>query len=98
MKPKKHSMLQRNILNLYRKAARFDALTSPVMEVLCGIAVAIILWYGGYAIVAGKTTPGALFAFLTAFFSAYRPYKSLSLIKCTSTRRACCSEKIISKF
>lgn len=66
-----------SIFNLYKKAAKLDSLTSPVMETLSGIAVAILLWYGGYSIMEGKTTPGALFAFITAFFSAYRPYKSL---------------------
>jgi len=66
-----------NIFQLYKKAARLDSLTSPVMETLSGVAVAAILWYGGYAIMNEKTTPGALFAFITAFFSAYRPYKSL---------------------
>ncbi len=65
------------IYELYKKAAKLDALTSPVMETLSGIAVALILWYGGWAIMAGKTTAGALFGFITAFFSAYRPYKSL---------------------
>lgn len=66
-----------SIFKLYKKAARLDSLTSPIMETLGGIAVAIILWYGGYSIMIGKSTPGALFAFITAFFSAYRPYKSL---------------------
>jgi subfamily B ATP-binding cassette protein MsbA len=65
------------IYELYKKAAKLDALTSPIMETLSGIAVALILCYGGWAIMAGKTTPGALFAFITAFVSAYRPYKSL---------------------
>lgn len=74
---KKAINVTENILNLYKKAAKLDSLTSPVMESLSGIAVAILLWYGGYSISIGKTTPGALFAFITAFFSAYRPYKSL---------------------
>ena len=66
-----------NIFTFYKKAAKLDALTSPIMEILSGTAVASIIWYGGYLIINGKTTPGALFAFLTAFLSAYRPYKSL---------------------
>ena len=66
-----------NIFIFYKKAAKLDALTSPIMEILSGTAVASIIWYGGYLIINGKTTPGALFAFLTAFLSAYRPYKSL---------------------
>lgn len=66
-----------NILNFYKRAARSDALTSPIMEILSGIVIAGITWYGGYLIIEEKTTPGALFAFITAFVSAYRPFKSL---------------------
>jgi subfamily B ATP-binding cassette protein MsbA len=66
-----------NILVFFRKAAKFDSLTSPIMEILSGFAIACVLWYGGYAVIQGKMTTGALFAFITAFVSAYRPYKSL---------------------
>ena len=65
------------IFGFYKRAAKLDALSSPIMEILSGAAVASIIWYGGYLIINGKTSPGALFAFLTAFLSAYRPYKSL---------------------
>ena len=65
------------IFSFYKRAAKLDALSSPIMEILSGIAVASIVWYGGYLIMHDKTTPGALFAFLMAFVSAYRPYKSL---------------------
>lgn len=66
-----------SVLDLYKKIAKFDALTSPIMEILSGAAVGGILWYGGSLIIEGKTTPGALLAFVTAFVSAYRPFKSL---------------------
>ncbi len=66
-----------NILNFYKKTAKFDALTSPIMEILSGLSIGGIVWYGGLMIIEGKTTPGALFAFITAFVSAYRPFKSL---------------------
>lgn len=66
-----------NIFALYKRAAKLDALSSPIMEMLSGTAVASIVWYGGYLIFNDRTTPGALFAFITAFIAAYRPYKSL---------------------
>jgi subfamily B ATP-binding cassette protein MsbA len=66
-----------NILNHYKNVAKFDALTPPIMEILSGIAIAGIIWYGGIMVIEEKTTPGALFAFIAAFFSAYRPFKSL---------------------
>ncbi len=65
------------ILGFYRKAAKFDSLTSPVMEILSGLAIACVLWYGGHSVIEGEMTTGALFAFITAFVSAYRPFKSL---------------------
>ena len=66
-----------NILSFYKKAAKLDSLTSPIMEILSGIAVACVLWYGGFSVIAGNMTTGALLAFITAFVSAYRPFKSL---------------------
>ncbi|MBP7189957.1 MAG: ABC transporter ATP-binding protein [Rickettsiaceae bacterium] len=74
---KRATGMTENIFNLYKKSAKFDALTSPVMEILNGIAVGGILWYGGTLVINGTTTAGALFTFITAFISAYRPYKSL---------------------
>ncbi len=65
------------ILSFYKKAAKLDSLTSPVMEILSGLAIACVLWYGGYKVIEGQMTTGALFAFITAFVSAYRPFKSL---------------------
>lgn len=65
------------ILDFYKRAAKFDSLTSPIMEILSGLAVACVLWYGGFAVIEGRMTTGALFAFITAFISAYRPFKSL---------------------
>jgi len=47
------------------------------MEVLSGLSISGILWYGGAMVIDGKTTPGALFAFIAAFVAAYRPFKSL---------------------
>lgn len=66
-----------NILNFYKKTAKFDALTSPIMEILSGLSIGGIVWYGGLLVIEERTTPGALFAFITAFVSAYRPFKSL---------------------
>ncbi len=74
---KRANIIALNILNFYKKTARFDALISPIMEILSGLAISFIIWYGGVLVIEGKTTPGALFAFITAFVSAYRPFKSL---------------------
>ncbi|WP_342259418.1 ABC transporter ATP-binding protein [Candidatus Tisiphia endosymbiont of Metellina segmentata] len=66
-----------NILHFLKKTAKLDALVSPIMEVLSGITVGGLIWYGGLLVIKGETTPGAFFAFITAFLAAYRPFKSL---------------------
>lgn len=65
------------ILSFYKRAAKLDSLTSPIMEILSGLAIACVLWYGGLAVIEGRISTGSLFAFITAFVSAYRPFKSL---------------------
>ncbi len=68
------------ILALFKKAIRLDSLTSPITEFLSGVAIAIILLYGGFAVINNTTSPGSLLAFITAFFSAYKPFKSLLIL------------------
>lgn len=65
------------LLEFYKKSAKLDALVGPVMEILSGAAIGGVVWYGGLLITEGRTSPGALFAFVTAFVAAYRPFKSL---------------------
>lgn len=62
----------------YAKAARVDSLSSPIMETLAGVAIAVVIWYGGMQVLDGHTTPGAFFSFITALLMAYRPVKALS--------------------
>lgn len=70
-------LISNNILEFLKRTAKLDALISPIMEILSGIVVGGLIWYGGLLVIEGKTTPGALFSFITAFVSAYRPFKSL---------------------
>lgn len=65
------------ILAFYKRTSMLDSLTSPIMEILSGVAIACVLWYGGFRVINGDMTIGDLFAFIAAFVSAYRPFKSL---------------------
>jgi len=63
---------------LYLKAARVQAASTPLMEVLSGVSIALVIWYGGSEVLAGKTTPGAFTSFIAAFLMAYKPVRSMS--------------------
>lgn len=60
------------------KEIQLGSLQHPIMELIGGLAFAGILWYGGYQVLAGTSTPGTFFAFLTAIIMIYDPIKGLS--------------------
>ncbi len=60
------------------KACRNRAISRPLMEFFGGVAIVIVIVYGGSTVIEGKTTPGAFFAFLGALITAYRPMKSVA--------------------
>ena len=60
------------------KAERVKALASPLMETLGGVAVTVVIVYGGWRVIEGVTTAGAFFSFITALLTAYRPVKALA--------------------
>jgi subfamily B ATP-binding cassette protein MsbA len=66
------------ILRLNLKSAKTRALSSPIMETLGGVAVCVVIIYGGTRVIGGDTTSGAFFAFITALLLAYEPMKRLA--------------------
>jgi len=60
------------------KLAVVSARTSPLMETMGGIAVASIVFYGGYRNVVQGHSADSLIAFLTALLLAYAPLKNIA--------------------
>lgn len=68
------------LFKTFLKRVKVRALAPPLMELLGGIAAAIIIWVGGYSVVRGDLTPGTFFSFLTALFMLYAPIRDLSKV------------------
>lgn len=66
------------IFQLVQKAARVRSATHPIMESLGGVAIAVIIFYGGSQVVSGATTPGTFASFIAALLMAYPAMKSLA--------------------
>ncbi len=66
------------LVELYLRAARIKAFTTPMMEVLTSFGVAGVVWYGGTTVMAGGRTAGSFMAFLTALLLLYEPFKGLT--------------------
>ncbi len=68
----------RELFDLEVRSARIKSLSSPVMEFLAGLGIAFIIWYGGYRVINGTSTPGTFFSFLAAVLFLYDPVKKLT--------------------
>jgi subfamily B ATP-binding cassette protein MsbA len=63
------------IFDLFMRASRIRSL--PITEMLAGIAIALIIWYGGSSVIGGTRTQGDFIAFIIALALAYEPFKKL---------------------
>ncbi len=68
------------LFRTFLKRVKVRALNPPLMELLGGIAAAIIIWVGGYSVIRGDLSPGAFFSFLAALFMLYAPIRDLSKV------------------
>jgi ABC-type multidrug transport system fused ATPase/permease subunit len=60
------------------KIARVSNRSSPIMEALGGVAIGLVLLYGGYLILQTSAPPGEFVSFIGAFLLAYEPAKSIA--------------------
>ncbi len=74
----KNSSIVETVFGLTYKASRTRAASSPIMETLGGVAVTVVIVYGGARVIEGETTAGAFFSFITALLMAYQPMKALA--------------------
>lgn len=66
------------MFRIMMKRRKLKALSDPIMEIIGGIAIAVVIWYGGTEVVSGRSTPGNFFSFLTALLLLYEPIKKLN--------------------
>jgi subfamily B ATP-binding cassette protein MsbA len=72
-----------SLFNLTMKDARYRCMQHPLMELIGGLAIAVIIWFGGTGVINGTSTPGEFFAFLTAMIAAYEPVKGITRVNAT---------------
>ena len=68
------------LFKTFLKRIKVRALNTPLMELLGGVAGAIIIWVGGRMIMQGEITPGAFGSFLLAVLMCYAPVRDLSRV------------------
>ena len=82
---------------LYRTIMRVTSALSilpSVIELLGGIGIAGVLWYGSREIAAGDLTPGEFTSFMTALLLMYGPVKKLSRVNANIQQAIAAAERI----
>ncbi|TFG92175.1 MAG: lipid A export permease/ATP-binding protein MsbA [Syntrophobacterales bacterium] len=72
-----------DLFRLFMKSVSIRAISSPFMELLGGLGIAAIIFYGGYQVINGISTPGTFFSFLAALIMLYEPVKRLTNVNNT---------------
>jgi subfamily B ATP-binding cassette protein MsbA len=96
-KPTKNKRFFQKTKNLYKiemKEVKVDELSSPVMELIGGIGIAVGIYYGGYRIFHDTLSPGTFFAFISATVMLYRPVRKLSKLNLNIQRGLAATDRI----
>ena len=77
---KRFSLENQKVFGYIMKQIRTNALISPLMEILGGVAIGIVIYIGGTEVIEGRMSVGSFFSFSTALFMLYTPIKRLSTL------------------
>lgn len=70
----------RKLYDLLMRNVRVHELTSPLMELIGSVGFGAALWYGGYQVLQGYSTPGNFFSFMAGLLMLYGPVRKLSSV------------------
>jgi ATP-binding cassette, subfamily B, bacterial MsbA len=75
---KRFEVENEGMFRIMMKRRKLKALSDPIMEIIGGIAIAVVIWYGGSEVISGRSTTGNFFSFLTALLLLYEPIKKIN--------------------
>ncbi len=81
--------------NRGKKLAIIYARSSPIMEFLTGIMIAILIFYSGNLILSGEIAVNNFFSFLAAMMLAYQPVRSLATLNLTINQGLASAKRIL---
>lgn len=82
------------LFRISMKGVKVTELSTPIMEFIGAAGAALIIWYGGYQVVKGVTTPGTFFSFLTALIMMFSPLKALTRVNSAIQQSIAAAERV----
>ncbi len=83
-----------SLRHLNQKACRVRSALHPIMEGLAGIAIVIVISYGGWQVIHGAQTKGAFISFIGALLLAYEPMKRLANLNANLQEGLAAAERV----
>ena len=83
------------LMSKSKKLNEIYARSSPIMEFLTGIMIAILIFYSGNLIVKDELGIGNFFSFLAAMMLAYQPVRSLATLNLTINQGLASARRIL---
>ena len=80
------------------KNVQLMSLLTPTVEFLAALAVTFIVWFGGYEVVNGEMTAGALIAFLTYAVNLANPVKRISRVYGSLEKARAAADRVFAVF
>jgi len=77
-----------------KKSIKYDALSTPLTEMITSFGVAAVVWFGGASVISGRTTAAEFFSFVAAMVMMYNPIKKLNGDYNTMQRSIGASERV----
>jgi subfamily B ATP-binding cassette protein MsbA len=77
---RRFSAENRNYYTNWMKRIRVRAISGPLMELIGGLATALLLWYGGLRVIRGQMTAGEFMSFITGLSMLYSPIRKLNKV------------------
>lgn len=82
------------LVNIAEKEVIHSELSSRAMEIVGALGTAVVIWYGGNEVIAGRSTPGTFFSFITALIMLYDPLKKFNTANIDIQRALAGAERV----
>ena len=66
-----------NYYNFNQKMIKYNAMSSPIMEIITSLGIAAVIYFGGSKVLTNKITAPEFFSFITAMALVYSPLRKL---------------------
>jgi subfamily B ATP-binding cassette protein MsbA len=76
------------------RGVMYNEMSSPIMELIGAVGMGLVIWYGGSQVIAGESTPGTFFSFMTGLIMLYEPFKSINSANLSIQRALAGAERV----